>query len=161
MPFSLLPFNLTTGKNVGLLFVVTLNENQQPILITTVHTCGCYLAIVPTNYLPQDARPVNWNTESQRVYGATLPGLLKFDDVGDDEKFVIYLQDETHRVIHLDIATPDDLLAQYGTHKLAMEPVSNLDTLMLPDDNQQISMFESSGSRQGYVRDSYSRSSFC
>lgn len=154
VPFSLLPFNLTTGKNVGLLFIVTLNEKQQPILITSVHTCGCYLAIVPTNYLQRDAYPDNWNTESQRVYGATLPGLLKFDDVDDDEKFVIYLHDKTHRVIHLDIATIDDLVGLYGVHQLAIKPIDKLDSLMLSDGGKQVSMFESSGSRKDYVRDS-------
>ena len=48
IPYSLIPFNLTAGKNVGLMVVVTLNAENLPVLVTTVHTCGCYKAIVPT-----------------------------------------------------------------------------------------------------------------
>jgi len=159
VPFSLLPFNLTTGKNVGLIFVITLNEKQQAVLVTTVHTCGCYLAIVPTNHLPVDAYPDDWNLVSQNVFGATLPGLLSYSDPvdypGGDEKVVIYLHDETHRVMHLDIAKHGELAAQFVQRQLTIKPMNTLDRLKMPDNNETVSMFESSGSRHGYVRDSY------
>ncbi len=128
VPFSLLPFNLTTGKNVGLLLVVTLNSEQQPVLVTTVHTCGCYLAMQPTNYLPTAAYPDSWNTYKQSVYGAVLPGLLKLDEA-NDEKVVIYLQDETHRVNHIDVLPLKSVRTQYAIQPLALRPMSDLDEL--------------------------------
>ena len=60
IPFSLIPFNLTAGNNIGLIVVITINSHQKPVLVTTVHTCGCYLAIVPTSFLPREALPLNW-----------------------------------------------------------------------------------------------------
>ena len=155
VPFSLLPFNLTEGRNVGLLIVITLNERQQPVLITTVHTCGCYMAMVPTNYLPEDAYPPHWDRQGQDVYGASLPGLLKFDATEKGEKFVIYLRDETHRVIHLDVASHDDVAARYDIQPLTVHPVAALDALELADSGARVSMFEPGGSRQDYVRDSH------
>ncbi|WP_372740186.1 hypothetical protein [Neptunomonas sp.] len=159
VPFSLLPFNLTTGKNVGLLLVVTLNSQQQAVLLTTVHTCGCYLAIQPTNYLPKSAYPDNWNTHQQSVYGAVLPGLLQLSGA-DDEKFVIYLQDETHRVNHIDVLPLDKVIAQYAVQPLTLRPMSDLDKLPRSAGSESggsesarfESMFETSGADTGYVR---------
>ncbi len=54
VPFGLFPPNLGWGDNVGLLLVVTLNDLGQPVLFTSVQTCGCYLAFVPTSNLPVD-----------------------------------------------------------------------------------------------------------
>jgi hypothetical protein len=48
IPYSLIPFHLSAGKNVGLMVVITLDESKSPLLVTTVGTCGCYAAIVPT-----------------------------------------------------------------------------------------------------------------
>lgn len=30
--------------------IVTLNEMGEPVLLILVHTCGCFLAVVPTSY---------------------------------------------------------------------------------------------------------------
>lgn len=155
VPFSLLPFNLTSGRNVGLLFIVTLNKMQQPVLLTTVHTCGCYLAIVPTNYLAEDYFPTQWNTESLHVYGADLPGLLTFSNAGRQEKIIIYLKDKTHRVIHLETGRAESLIGQYAISPLIIKPMAALEALILPDDGQAVTMFETSGARQHYVRDSH------
>jgi len=155
VPMSLLPFNLTAGKNVGLIFIVTLNDNQQPVLITMVHTCGCYLAMVPTDYLQEDALPEGWNTESQRVYGATLPGLLRIGHAPGNKKVVVVLKNGTHRVIHVDAGQIDDLKSQYGSISMVMKPASDLEAL-IPDNGQRsVSMFETTGPRKGYVRDSH------
>ncbi|MGD2029608.1 MAG: hypothetical protein PVG86_06675, partial [Desulfobacterales bacterium] len=72
VPFRLIPFYLTAGKNVGLMVVITLNSQQQPVLVTTVHTCGCYLVIVPTSFLPHDALPIKWQEKPIRAYGEKL-----------------------------------------------------------------------------------------
>ena len=155
VPMSLLPFNLTTGKNVGLIFIVTLNDRQQPVLITMVHTCGCYLAMVPTDNLQEDAFPEGWNTDSQHVYGATLPGLLRIGHTTGNNKFIVVLKNGTHRVIHIDAAQIDELKSQYGSISMVMKPASELEALMPDNGQHSVSMFETDGPRRGYVRDSH------
>ena len=155
VPMSLLPFNLTAGKNVGLIFIVTLDVRQQPVLITMVHTCGCYLAMVPTDYLQEDAFPEGWNTESQYVYGATLPGLLRLGHTTGRKKAVIVLKNGTHRVIHIDAVQVDELKSQYGSISLMIKPASELEALLTDNGQRSVSMFETTGPRKGYVRDSH------
>ena len=66
---------MSKGKNVGVFVVVTLDELARPVLVTTVHTCGCYGAIVPTDYLRPDALPEHWTGQPLDVYGERLrPG---------------------------------------------------------------------------------------
>lgn len=72
-PDDLIPFHLGAGKNVGNLLIITLNSLQQPVLYTTVQTCGCYLVFVPTSYLAKDSFPERWPKDLQTVYGETLP----------------------------------------------------------------------------------------
>jgi hypothetical protein len=38
VPFSIIPFNLTSGNNVGVIVVITLDSQQRPVLVTTVGT---------------------------------------------------------------------------------------------------------------------------
>lgn len=157
VPFRLLPFHVTAGRNVGLLLIVTLDEAKQPVLITTVHTCGCYLAIVPTRHLREDAFPADWDRGTQNVFGATLPGLLEYDDTA--ERPVVYLQDETHRVLHMDVVSTAALDARFRLQQAAVEPIGDLDTLPLAaplaNGSRRVSMFEPSGARRDYVRGSY------
>ena len=49
VPSGIWPLYLGAGENVGLLVIITLNEQHQPILSSIVHTCGCYLAFIPTS----------------------------------------------------------------------------------------------------------------
>ncbi|MCF6267949.1 MAG: hypothetical protein L3J57_15635, partial [Desulfuromusa sp.] len=51
VPGGFSPYFLGAGKNVGLLIILTLNAQGQPLLVTSVHSCGCYLAFIPTSYL--------------------------------------------------------------------------------------------------------------
>jgi len=53
IPLSINPYHLSWGKNVGLIFVVTLNEQQQPVLFTVSHTCGCYKEQMGTSFTPE------------------------------------------------------------------------------------------------------------
>ncbi|MEJ2235033.1 MAG: hypothetical protein P8X67_14020 [Syntrophobacterales bacterium] len=73
VPFSIIPFYLTSGNNVGVIVVITLDSQQRPVLVTTVGTCGCYAAIVPTTYLPRDDFPEEWKDRPLDVYGEQLP----------------------------------------------------------------------------------------
>ncbi len=154
VPGGWAPFHLIAGKNVGLLVIITLNDRQQPLLVTTVHTCGCYLAFVPTAYLPMDAWPVGWQKGRQAVYGENLPGLLDFAGSPPEQaRPVIVLRDGTHRV--KDIRWTDA-----GTSVAAAEITAELKALdaleRLPLEAAGVtSFYESSGSRRGYVKESY------
>jgi len=154
VPFSLLPFNLTAGNNVGLIFIVTLNSDKQAVLLTTVHTCGCFVAVVPTDYLAHKFYPKNWSLHQQTVFGAQLPGVLQYPR--NEENLyhpVIYLGDATHRVIHIDVQSDTEITENYVHKKLQVVPLKNLENLQLPN-GETVSLFEEKGLRIGYVKGS-------
>ncbi|MFC1749276.1 hypothetical protein ACFL2V_10770 [Pseudomonadota bacterium] len=149
VPYRLIPFYLTAGKNGGLLVIVTLNEQEQPILFTTVHTCGCYLAMLPSNFLPEDAYPENWPTEQQHVYGETLPVRLNFPEPYENEwQPLIHLRSGTHRVMDVSVV---DIRKQTLT-EVNLLPVEQL--YQLPLDSSHTSFFHMDGRNKGYVKGS-------
>lgn len=150
IPASLFPFHLTAGKNVGLMVIVTIDSSQRPVLITTVHTCGCYLAIVPTTFLPKDALPKNWNTDSQSVYGETLPGMLDYKSISKP-KLLVYLRSEVHRVADIRIVESDSL-ADIDTLSMPLVSMDTLDTI--PLNGKFTSFFHQKGILKGYVKGS-------
>ena len=154
-PFSFFPFHITAGKNNGLLTVITLDAKNRPLLITTVHTCGCFLAIVPTSYLSTSAYPAGWERNSQWVYGMTLPGLLQLPEPLDgDSRIAIYLKNETHRVMEIALLTQAEIDQHYQTKTLNIAPISDL--LKLPlGDGTTTSFYETEGGRKGYVKGAY------
>ncbi len=153
-PFSLFPFHITAGNNNGLLTVVTLNAKNRPVLITTVHTCGCFLAIVPTSYLPDSAYPQDWNSDSQWIYGMTLPAQLALPTPFDDEnRIVIYLKNETHRVMDIGLLTQTEIKQRYQSETLNIASIDDL--MKLPIGDETTSFFETNGSRKGYVKGSH------
>jgi len=156
VPFSLFPFHLTSGKNVGLIVIVTINKNNNPVLITTVHTCGCYLSFVPTSFLAEEAYPPGWDTKKQRVYGENLPGLLSWAEPyynSPDSKIVILLKSGTHRVKWLSKKQLDKIKEEYHYVYSHIAPMEQLK--LLGRDDEAISFFETSGSRKGYVKESH------
>lgn len=156
VPGGWTPFYLIAGRNVGLLVIITLNDRQQPLLITTVHTCGCYLAFVPTSHLASEAWPVGWPKGRQDVYGENLPTFLDYTGLPPKRtRPVIVLRDGTHRVKDMrwaDAGTSGDAAAI--TAKL--KPMDVLERLPL-ERAGITSLYESSGSRRGYVKESYKR----
>ncbi len=127
VPFSLIPFNLTAGDNTGLMVVVTLNAKHQPVLVTTVHTCGCYRAIVPTNYLPDDALPKGWSFDrKQHVNGERLATRISFADK-DDSVLLLELRPEVHRVMSVAVVPADQLCGdRYDRFEMAVR-IANWD----------------------------------
>jgi len=77
-PASLIPFFIGWGENLGNMVVITLDQQDRPVLVTTVGTCGCYAAIIPTSALPAEALPLDWSGKPQEIYGETLPALLDY-----------------------------------------------------------------------------------
>ncbi len=154
VPFSLMPFYLTSGKNVGLMVIVTLDELSHPVLITTVHTCGCYFAITPTNFLAQSALPDNWASK-QAVFGETLPGMVHFPVTNIREnKPVIYLRADTHRVMDVSIEQTQTLNNLYKVQTINFMPIETLKKLPL-DDGESTSFYHPSGFHQGYVKGAF------
>ena len=150
VPFSLFPFHLGWGKNVGMLVIVTLNTENLPILYTTVSTCGCYLAFIPTSYMPQEAFPDDWNNKRQAIYGEDLPGLIDLKGVTlNQANVIILIRSGTHRVKNIFLSTAT-FLDDYKTQKILFQPLSSLQKLPL-DDMDSTSFYEGVGFREGYV----------
>jgi hypothetical protein len=103
VPLRLIPFYLTAGENPGILFIITLDENNRPILFTTSGTCGCYAVTVPTAYLDKGSYPKSWHPEEPlQVYGENLPSLLDFD-IHEKPRLAVKLRPDVHRVMGLKI----------------------------------------------------------
>ncbi len=152
--FQRVPYiHLTSGNNSGLMVVVTLDREERPLLVTTVHTCGCYLAMVPTSHLPATAWPEGWNPEGQRVFGIHLPGRLDYPRDGGRLRLAVFLRDATHRVTDLRLLDPA-ALAAYRQVRTALRPMAALDRLPLPGGGET-SFFHATGPSRGYVRNAF------
>lgn len=147
--------HLTAGRNVGLLAVVTLDEQGRPALLTTVHTCGCYVAVVPTSYLPAEARPEGWGPAELEVHGESLPGLLVYPPEFDATyRPVIVLREDIHRVMDLRVEDVREAAWRYEpAAAAALAPIGALDAL--PLGGCATSFFETEGGRRGYVKGSH------
>src|SRR5207302_5136888 len=87
-----------THRNPGVLAIVTLTERgKQPVFFTTVHTCGCFRALLPTDLLSAQALPDKWPRDTKRVSGKTLPAIVKHPQL-PRSRIVLWLQPKTHRV---------------------------------------------------------------
>lgn len=154
-PFTLSPLQIGAGNNVGLLFIVTFDTQERPVLVTTLHTCGCYLAFVPTSFLPDAALPDGWRKDQrQYVYSQSLPGFLDYS--GRDPRgirLVFQIENASHRIYDISLS---DSTAQLGrqTRIAQLAPLQSLENL--PTKNgETLSFYETSGPRKGYVRDSH------
>ncbi len=155
VPFSLLPLHLTAGKNGGLFVVITINDQEEPVLVTTLHTCGCYLAIIPTSFLPETAYPSGWRAAGQRIYGVALPGRIAFAaGVAPRLKVEIVIRDGDHRVADVRPLGADENTAGYPLRHLTLRPMADLQALPL-DGGASTSFFEEQGSSRGYVKESH------
>jgi hypothetical protein len=153
IPGGLLPYYLGKGKNVGLIVVVTLDSDNKPILYTTVHTCGCYLAFVPTSNLPAAALPDGWDKGRQTVHSESLPGILNLEiNNSKPSRLMILLRDATHRVKDIWLE-PEGTLSDYRRIKAEVAPLASLEVLPLKEGGTT-SFYETEGPRMGYVKES-------
>jgi hypothetical protein len=153
IPHGLVPFQIGAGKNIGLLVIVTMNSSGQPVLYTTVHTCGCYLAFFPTSFTPADTFPEGWPSGSQSVYGENLPTVLDFTEFAADNKIMLLLRNRSHRVRDIWGGSRDSL-GRMEAVPLPLRSASLLERLPV-DAGNTVSFYEESGSRQGYVKGSH------
>lgn len=153
VPSGLIPFYLGAGNNVGLMVVVTLNSNDEPILYTMVHTCGCYLAIIPTSYLTKESWKPGWHVGRQLVYSENLPAYLDYSsDAKSEQLLMVHLRSATHRVANVKLASVEQL-EKIKKIVPEIQPFESLERLPLPN-GESTSFFETTGSRKGYVKDS-------
>ncbi|MGD9039248.1 MAG: hypothetical protein PVH82_06415 [Desulfobacteraceae bacterium] len=153
IPFSLIPFHISAGKNVGLMVIITLDAFQRPLLVTTVGTCGCYAAIVPTSYLPPDALPLDWKNEPLEVYGEKLPYRLDYGKL-KVPRLVIHLRSEVHRIMHLEPMEEERLRnsERFTIIKAPLIPIENLEHI--PINGEKTSFYHDRGPLKGHVKGS-------
>lgn len=150
VPFALNKINLTAGNNPGLLIIYTLDASEKLLLVTTVHTCGCFLAFFPTTALSQESHPPGWPAESQWVYGHNLPSMIPLSPNNDLETIVFTLESETHRISDVAASTDHSPSRPYETIEMEFFLMNAL--YQLPYKGKTESFFEMSGPREGYVR---------
>ncbi len=151
VPLGWTSVNLTAGRNPGLLFIYTLDEGGTLLLITTVHTCGCYLAFFPTESMPRVFLPKNWSADPQWIYGYTLPSSLQIPKKPADGRITFTLESETHRIGNVTVTDSTTRQAVPRQVKMQLQPM--LDLYRLPYQGKSLSFFEEQGSRKGYVKD--------
>ena len=153
-PLEFFPFQLGAGRNVGLLVIVTCNRQGQPVLITTLHTCGCYLAFVPTSFLAAGAYPDGWPAGGRQwVFGQSLPSLLDYDSHDLARMRIVFrIAGASHRIrdIRLDDGTP---MAGVPSLAIPLKPMADLENISAGD-GRVVSFYETAGARAGYVRNS-------
>lgn len=153
-PFTWAPFNAAAGKNVGVIAVVTLDEDKQPVFLTTVQSCGCYHAITPTNFLAPEAYPAKWDMNGVTVYGEHLPGRLDFPvPFSNHSKIVITIRDGTHRIADVRIAQVDQLHDIETTQHTRVASVETLKRIPLSDST--VSFYHTEGRKRGLVKGAY------
>lgn len=153
VPFSIIPFNLTSGRNVGIILLITLDEDNRPLLVTSANTCGCYMAIVPTTYLPRDALPDDWQEEPLHVYGEELPWILDFAEI-KFPRLLVHVRPSVHRVMDLEIVEAEVLRSNNGFRviKAPLEPMDDLENIAL--NGETTSFFYDYGPQEGHVKGS-------
>jgi hypothetical protein len=156
IPYSLFPFHLTAGKNIGIIVIVTINNLNKPVLLTIVNTCGCYLSITPTSFTPEDAYPAGWNPDTwQRIYGEYIPALLDYaaETNQHDLHPTVLIRSNTHRAKGLWLDTIGSVSQFYEMIPGKLVPMDSLEKLQT--NGSYTPFFEKNGSRRGYVRGSH------
>ena len=150
IPFSLIPFHLAAGDNVGLLVIITLTENHVPLLVTTANTCGCYAVVIPTDALPADGYPENWRAGPQNVYGEILPtGVPEYNP---EDALLITVRPEVHRVMDVRIARRKELAGK-DVLPAKLMTLQSLETLPL-ENGEFTSLYYDAWPLQGHVKGS-------
>jgi len=139
-------------RNAGLLVLVTVDpERDAPLFLTSVHTCGCWLAISPTTALDDACLPPDWPPDRLDVWGERIPARLA--EPGPGERYVLHLASRTHRVrdVTLEPAAPPS--APRGAIELVLRPHDELYALAIQGaPGEHGSFFYERGFLRGHVR---------
>jgi len=154
VPFSIYPFHLTAGRNVGILVIITLDNKERPVLVTTSGTCGCYAAIVPTSWLPADAYPPVWEEGPLEVYGESLPPLLDYRD-SSDLRLLVRLRSGVHRIMDLTLVSEQDMLPGISM-PFVKASLIHMDSLeKIPINGKTTSFYYKEWPHKGHVKNSF------
>lgn len=154
-PFTLIPLNVGAGENVGFIAVITLNSREEPVWLTTVQSCGCYHAIIPTDYLGASAYPDEWDGAGLDVYGEHLPAMLTLKANAErDPRIAITIRGGSHRCKDVSAGPVGDLTSGARTVKADAAPIESLKHLPLPD-GSDTSFYHEKGYRKGLVKGAY------
>jgi len=154
-PFTLVPLNVGAGENVGAIAIVTLNSREEPVWLSTVQSCGCYHAIIPTDFLDESAFPDDWNKEGFEVYGEELPGLLPLKTrAGQDTRIVLTIRGDSHRCKDVDVQPLNAITADKSTVEADAAPMASLKHLPLPN-GRETSFYHEKGHRKGLVKGAF------
>lgn len=152
VPHQFKPFHITAGRNGGVFVIVTINENDKPLLLTTVHSCGCYLAFIPTNRLTLKQLPEGWSLDEQVVFEESLPGVLNLpNETSSNGRLTLLLRDGTHRVANVSYEKtdqPDSTLDTLVRETMTLRPLSELDNLPVAEGGKA-SAFDDKGYLRG------------
>jgi hypothetical protein len=137
-------------RNAGLLVLVLVGDGQ-PLTVTTVHTCGCWLAIQPTEALARPALPADWPEGELLVGGESLPAQLPVPSA--NERFVVRLRAGSHRVADVRVADPGALTGFAALRPLPLRALSELRDLPIAGTaGERGSFFYEAGYLRGYVK---------
>jgi len=157
VPYSLVPFHLTAGKNVGLLVVVTLDPAHRPVLFTTVNTCGCYLSVLPTTELPEQCLPEDWTgAERLDVFGESLPAEIDYTGAAEP-RVLVHLRPDVHRVMDVEVVEERVLETTpvYRAVPARAAPMESLERLPVDGCNRTTSFYSGAWVDRGHVKASY------
>jgi len=135
-------------RNPGILVMLTTDAKSGEILfVSAVHTCGCYLAVVPSDAVDPSWLPEDW-PEEQTLYGQRLPGKLAASDLA--EGLVITLASQSHRVTAIEAGPLEDTETE---RELPLVPMSQLEALPVEGREGQVaSLYYGTWPLRGRVR---------
>lgn len=141
-------------RNAGLLTLITIDSvTRDPLLVTTVYTCGCYRGTMPTDRFPREALPGNWPGDKQKVWGKMLPAHIN-GLVAGKSRVLIRMEPSTHRVIDTSAVTETPSGEQ---RPMAIRPLSELHQLPLQGrEGEKTSFYHQNGASKGYVKGAWS-----
>lgn len=155
--FTRLPFKPSVffemHRNVGVLAIVTLRESDlQPLLFTTVYTCGCYRALLP-DLFPPEALPTDWPAKEKRFFGKTLPAIVRHPEPGRS-RLTVRLASKTHRVYEVETLEEPPLGSRVDLPVRAIEELRRLP--VAGSSGAFASFFYTDGPLKGHVRGAWS-----
>lgn len=150
--FEKTPFNyLTAGKYPGILVILTCDQNNHLVLVTTVMTCGCYVAIMPTEWLQKERFPANWPEETINIYGETLPASLGMVIPGQYIDFTI--RPGAHRIMDIQVVNQSEFSSR-GIQTAVIQDSDRLYYLQTPK-GKETSFFYTSWPLTGHVKGAF------
>jgi hypothetical protein len=147
-------------RNPGLLLLVTVDEaTRTPWFVTAVHSCGCYMGLMPTDRVPSDWLPNHWPQRRIDIYGKSLPARLPSFDPRRS-RLQIELEPHSHRFTSVTTpAAPAGARAQEAAQaaeaaleELPLLSLGELRSLPVAGTQRSVSLFYSSGPLRGHVR---------